>query len=213
HTYVGRQERLRGESIGRRGDDPTTVEGVASTLDRVKEFEEAVKAEETKLAALQVEDPTVELERVRAEVATIRARFRQSERVLREHTLRAPEAGKVLRIFVTPSEYVTTPPRRVAIQFCPERPRVIRAEVDQAFARRVEVGQPAQVVDDCSSAHTWRGRIARISAWYTERRQIADEHLQMKDVRTLECLIVLDPGQPPLRIGQRVRATISRTEP
>jgi hypothetical protein len=28
--------------------------------------------------------------------------------------------------------------------------------------------------------------------------------LQYNDVRTLECLIDIDPGQPPLRIGQRV---------
>jgi multidrug resistance efflux pump len=210
HTLVSRQERLKGEAIGRHRDDPTTVEGYASTVQRVKEFEEVVKAEEKKLAGLELQDPVVDLERVKAEVATMRARLHQAERVLQEHTLRAPEAGKVLRIFVAPSEYLTSPPKRMAIQFCPDRPRIIRAEVDQAFALRVEVGQPALVEDDGTSGISWRGSVTRISDWYTERRLIADEHLKLRDVRTLECLVSLNPGQPPLRIGQRVRVTISR---
>ena len=34
------------------------------------------------------------------------------------------------------------------------------------------------------------------------------EPLQFNDVRTLECIVTLDPDQPPLRIGQRVRVTL-----
>ena len=34
---------------------------------------------------------------------------------------------------------------------------------------------------------------------------------QLNDVRTLECIIALEPDQPPLRIGQRVRVVIDRS--
>jgi multidrug resistance efflux pump len=213
HTLASRQAKLEEERIGRIKDEPSSVQMVTSVGQRVKELQEGVTAEETKLAALELQDPAVELERVKAEVATMRTRLLQAEHVLEEHTLRAPEAGKVLRIHVTANEYLTTPPRRPAVQFCPERPRIIRAEVDQAFAVGVQVGQPALVVDDTASGNTWRGRVARIADWYTERRQIADEQLQLKDVRTLECLITLEAGQRPLHIGQRVRVTISRAPP
>src|SRR5262249_40444232 len=133
-----------------------------------------------------------------------------AERVLEEHILRAPTAGKLLRIFVTPGELLTSPPKRMAIQFCPDEPRIIRAEVDQAFASRVAVGLPAVAEDDGATGPVWRGRVVRVSDWYTQRRQVADEQLQLRDIRTLECLIGLDADQPLLRIGQRVHVTILR---
>jgi multidrug resistance efflux pump len=210
HTLAARQEKLKGEAIGRSRDDPTTVEGVASTAQRTKEYEEAVVQEEKKMAALELQDPALDLERAQAEAAAARARWLQAKQTLEEHTLKAPEAGMVLRISVTPSEFLTVPPKRMAIQFCPNKPRIIRAEVDQTFAGHMEIGQTALIEDDGSSKYTWRGRVMRISDWYTERRQIAEENLQIKDIRTLECIISLDPKQPPLRIGQRVRVTINR---
>ena len=73
------------------------------------------------------------------------------------------------------------------------------------FAQRVEVGQPAVVEDDGDSGNTWRGHVMRISDWYTQRRMIAEEQLQLKDVRTLECLIALAAGRAgadrPARAG------------
>lgn len=212
HTLALRQERLKGERIGRIHDDPARVEEVKSTVERIKEFEKAVAQEEKKLAALELQDPLIDLESAKADAAATRARWLQAKQTLEEHTLKAPEAGTVLRISVSPSEFLTTPPKRMAIQFCPNRPRVIRAEVEQSFATRLEVGQTARIEDDGSSKCTWRGHVMRISDWYTERRQIAEENLQLKDVRTLECVISLDPGQQPLRIGQRVRVTISRLD-
>jgi multidrug resistance efflux pump len=213
HTLAARQEKLKGDAIGRIRDDPTTVEGVASVAKRVQEFEEVVTSEEKKLASLKVEDPAAELKRVRAEVATMRARLSEAEQALDERTLRAPEAGEVLRILVAPGELLSAAPKKMAIQFCPSRPHIVRAEVDQQFAPRVKVGQPALIEDEYSSANSLHGRVTRISDWYTQRREIADEQLQLKDVRTLECIVALDPGQPPLRIGQRVRVTINRAKP
>lgn len=213
HTLAGRRAQMKIEAIGRKRDDPVTTEEVASTAERIKEFEEILSQEESKLKALEAQDPAVDVARVRAEVATTRARLSEAERVLSEHVLRAPKAGKVLRIFVSPGELLTSPPKRMAIQFCPDEPRIIRAEVDQAFASRMAVGLPAVVRDDGTDGPPWRGHVARISDWYTQRRQVADEQLQLKDVRTLECLIALDPDQPPLRIGQRVRVTINRARP
>jgi hypothetical protein len=83
--------------------------------------------------------------------------------------------------------------------------------VEQVFAARVKKGQPAHIEDDSRSGTTWRGHVMRIADWYTHRRLVAEEQLQLKDVRTLECLIALAPGQAPVRLGQRVRVTIRDT--
>ncbi len=213
HTLASRRAQMKVESIGRKRDDPVTIEEVASTAERIKEFQEVVNEETNKLKALQAQNPSVDVARVRAEVATMRARLREAERILEEHALHAPQSGKVLRIFVSPGELLTTPPKRSAIQFCPDKPRIIRAEVDQAFAAGLAIGLPAVISDDSNAEATWRGRVTQISDWYTQRRQVADEQLQLKDVRTLECLIGLDADQPPLRIGQRVRITITTDFP
>jgi len=37
--------------------------------------------------------------------------------------------------------------------------------------------------------------------------------LQYNDVRTMECIVELAPGQAPLRIGQRVRVMLGSVEP
>ena len=82
----------------------------------------------------------------------------------------------------------------------------IQLPVAEVFVR-----QPVKLVatalgsyDDSRSGATWRGKIRRVSDWYGHRRSIWQEPLQFNDVRTLEGIIELEPGQPPLRIGQRV---------
>jgi hypothetical protein len=64
--------------------------------------------------------------------------------------------------------------------------------------------------DDSNAPAVWRGRVTSLSDWYTQRRSILQEPLQLNDVRTLECLIAVDPDQAPLRIGQRVRVLIGK---
>jgi multidrug resistance efflux pump len=212
HSYAARQERQKIDAIGRFKEDPVASQSMASSAEHVRELEEAAKLEQETLRVLQLKDPVLEVTRARAEVATMRARLHQAEETLEEYTLKAPEAGKVLRIMVTRGELLSAQ-AKAAIQFCPDRPRIIRAEVDQEFALRVKVGQPALIEDDGHSESLWRGHVSRIADWYTQRRLVAEEQLQMKDVRTLECLITVDPKQPPLHIGQRVRVTISRLKP
>ena len=92
--------------------------------------------------------------------------------------------------------------------FCPGGRRIVRAEAEQEFARSLTIGQSASIRDDSSGEGSWTGHVIRISDWYTQRRVIMPEPLQYNDVRTLECIIEMDAGQPALRIGQRVRVTL-----
>jgi multidrug resistance efflux pump len=191
-----------------RKDSFLAAEELNSAADLVAELRAAVRAEQEKLRELRLNDAQVMVARSEAEVAAKQARLEQAQRVLEECTLRAPTDGKVLRIHVSPGDVLGPQAKQPAVLFCPDGPRVVRAEVEQEFAGRVKVGQAAMIQDDTRAEDRWRGKVLRISDWYTQRRSVMQDPLQLNDVRTLECIIAVASGQPPLRIGQRVRVTL-----
>jgi multidrug resistance efflux pump len=173
-----------------------------------EELRAALRAEEQKFLELKLNDPRQDIRRAEADVTAKQARLDQARLGLEECDLKAPVDGTVLRLFVSAGDVFGPQSRQPAVFFCPRGPRIIRAEVEQEFADRVAVGQPTSIQDDTRAGTAWKGRVLRLSDWYTHRRSILQDPLQLNDVRTLECLIAVDPGQAPLRIGQRVRVTI-----
>jgi hypothetical protein len=87
------------------------------------------------------------------------------------------------------------------------------ATVEQEFASRVKEGEPALVRDEADLTATWRGRVSRGAGWYKQRRTVLHDPSELSNVRTLECVIVLEPGQQRLRRGQSVRITIGPVLP
>jgi multidrug resistance efflux pump len=176
--------------------------------EEVKAGQSLCQAQQAKLKELELVDPEIQIKRAQADVAIKEAVLNQAKYALSECDLRAPVDGLVLRILIGPGELVAASPQQPAIQLAPCQPRIIRAEVEQEFADRVKLGQPALVEDDSHAEVRWTGKVIRISDWYTPRRSIIQEPLRFNDVRTLECVVQLDPGQKEPRIGQRVRVTI-----
>src|SRR5262249_4809159 len=62
-----------------------------------------------------------------------------------------------------------------AVLFAADGPQVVRAEVEQEFARRIKEGQPAVVQDEADATLTWRGRVERVASWDSERRMVLRE--------------------------------------
>ena len=107
--------------------------------------------------------------------------------------------------------------RRIVAQTCQhdempvdDETPLIRAEVDQEFVDRIQVGQAALVRDDTHAGASWHGRVLRVAGWYEQRRPTSQDPSAFTDIRTVECLISIDRGQPLLRIGQRMRVLIGR---
>jgi multidrug resistance efflux pump len=187
---------------------------LAVAQDKVKELQAMVKAEEGKVAELDLHEKTLafEVSHARAEANVMRAKLEQARDTLEQCELKAPRAGRVLRVLVEPGEMTGGQPKQPAVQFWPDKePLIVRAEVEQEFAAGVAEGQAAEVEDYYAAGGArWTGRVKRVSDWFTQRRTILDDPLQFKDVRTLECLIgdLKSDGKQPLRIGQRMRVTI-----
>jgi multidrug resistance efflux pump len=174
----------------------------------VKMLELAVKADQEKLAKLQLDDPQVTLTKAQSDVEAKRGQRDLAQLAVDECVLKAPVDGSVERIQTTVGDIFGSPTKQAAMLFCPEGPRIIRLEIEQEFANRLKVGQSATIQDDTTSAGSWHGKVARISDIYAERRTFVQGPFQFNDVRNLECIIELDPNQEPLRIFQRVRVTL-----
>lgn len=187
-----------------------TPEEVSTTRDEVKALEQAEIVEREKLAAVKAIDPDLAVRKARAELNLARTRCAEAQHQLTECTLKAPAAGTVQRITVGAGDIATANPAQSIVRFCPDETPLIRAEVNQEFADRVKVGQSAVIRDDANSRVSWRGKVERIAGFYQQRRPTTQDPSEYVDVRTVECWITLDSGQPPPRIGQRMRVLIGR---
>jgi multidrug resistance efflux pump len=181
---------------------------VAIAADQVREVMAGERAEIEKLNELKLRDPLAAVRRAEKEAALYQARLEQAQQALEECTLRAPRPGKVIRILVGVGDVLSGQPQQPALVICPDGPRLVRAEVEQEFAGRVALHQLVQVEDDVISGAHWTGKVVRIADGYQQRRPILHDPARYNDVRTLECLVALDGGQAPVRLGQRVRVLI-----
>jgi multidrug resistance efflux pump len=181
-----------------------------AAAEMVKKLEAAELAEKSKLSSLELLDPAEDVLRAEQNLRAKKAGLEKARQALSEYKVVAPVGGRVLRVLVSRGDVIGPQSRQAAMLFCPDKPRIIRAEVEQEFAGRVRVGQPVKVHDDTTprSGEVWKGKVARVADWYMQRRTILPDATPFYDVRTLECVIELESGQPPLRIGQRVRVTL-----
>lgn len=178
---------------------------VSTSEEKVHELEALERIEELRLAELDGQDPAIEIQRAEAALRAAEARRDQAKRAVDECQVRAPGPGTVLRLLVGPGDLAGGRPGEPALLFAADGPQVVRATVEQEFAARIHHGAPVLVQDEAEAAASWRGRVERIAGWYSQRRTVLHDPSQLSDVRTLECLILLEPGQPRLRLGQSVR--------
>jgi multidrug resistance efflux pump len=171
-------------------------------------LEALVDVQKNKLALLKLAKPELEVARAEREVAAKEAQRNNAKLALDNCDLLADEPGTVLRAFFHPGEWIGPDSKIPAVQFCPAGKRIIRAEVLQEWAGLVEKGQKVVIEDDAHAGPRWNGTVTQVSDWITQKRDVMLEPFMVNDVRTLECLIDVAPGGPPLRIGQRVRVTI-----
>ena len=153
-------------------------------------------------------------DRAEFELKAAEARREQAQLALEECRMRAPRPGTVLRILVAPGDVLGGHPGQPAVLFAADGPQVIRATVEQEFAEPRQ-GRRARHWSRTTPTppSRWRGRVGRVAGWYNQRRTVLHDPSQLSDVRTLECVIVLDPGQPRLRLGQSVRIKIGPVPP
>ena len=166
------------------------------------------KAEEAKLEQLKLQDANLKIAQAEADVQAKKIQLEMAQEVLKHFKIVAPSDGSVLRVYVHNGEILGPSPRVQALDFLPDAPIIVKAEVLQEWGHYVKVGQNVEIEDDTYKGPIWEGTVRSISKWYAPIRSPIIEPFRFNDVRTLECIIEVTKGDAPKFIGQRVRAKI-----
>jgi multidrug resistance efflux pump len=198
------QQHLK-ESIGQSNNDE-----INAATEELNAAKSAVAGEEGKLRTIQANKPDVKVREAEDNVTLARQRAEQARLALKRCTLEAPADGTILRVTVAKGSVLGPQTRQAPVLFAPAGPRVVRAEVEQEFAHRVQVSMAATIQDEVNGQVTWQGKVKRLGAAFLPKRSAGFESLALSgsEGRVLECLIELDPNQPLPLLGQRVRVSI-----
>jgi multidrug resistance efflux pump len=168
------------------------------------------------LTALQKAD-------VGAAVAIAEAQVKQAEALVDEArsavemcTVRTMLPGTIERVNSGPGDVIGIGSRTPAVILVPAGPRVVRAEIEADFAHRVgrdKIGKTVTVYDNTDPKITYKGRVERIGDTFLPKKSSA-ESFAPSDTRVIEAIVVVEDsapaGQPPLRVGQKVRVNFGQ---
>jgi multidrug resistance efflux pump len=181
---------------------------VTSIEESRKQMDEAIKAEDAKLEQLKLLNPQLKIDQAQANVTVKEAERDRAKIALEKCKLRAPDDGLVLRVLAHKGEVLGPNPSAPAIQFAPDAPKIVRAEVMQEWGHKVHLGQKCVIEDDTYKGPRWEGKVRSMAEVYGPKRKRIIEPFMLNDVRTLECIVAFTTPQPAVRIGQRVRVKI-----
>jgi multidrug resistance efflux pump len=171
------------------------------------QLNESLKAENAKLKQLALQNAELKIQQAEADRDAKKAQLDEATESLTLYKITAPSNGTILRANYRVGEILAPNPMKHAIEFLPDAPIIVKAEVLQEWGRYVVKGQPVDIEDDTYHGPTWKGKVHSISKWYAPTRSPVIEPFRYNDVRTLEVLISVT-GAENSKIGQRVRAMI-----
>lgn len=147
-----------------------------------------------------------------AESAVAEQKVRQARLQASRLTVRAAEAGSVVRLLARPGAHVYAQGGKSLMTLLPARPVRVRAELNETFVARVAVGTRASVRADTDgpvgatsvgSPDSVPAKVVRLSPVFGNSR-LDDDALPHGRTRVVECFLEFD-RVPPLRVGQAVR--------
>jgi len=121
---------------------------------------------------------------------------------LKQRSLLAPFDADVVQVSAQPGASVS-PSSGPLFTLLPEKPRIVRAELNESFVGVIQPGMHAEVVADSGpGAVQWSAHVLRIGQVYGPATLENDPQVRA-NARTVECVLAFDQPQD-LRIGQRV---------
>ncbi|GAA4408436.1 hypothetical protein GCM10023187_30280 [Nibrella viscosa] len=179
-----------------------------------------IKLYEAKAQTKQaLEDSKAEVDRLEKEVEAARATLAQSQSrlgelkadinyyqtLVRQKKVTAPEAGKILNVLVDPGDYVTSDTK--IAELAAGSTLIAKTEIDELYAERVQVGQPAVIISQTTGDTLARGTVSFAADYLKQKSLFKDQSTELEDRRVREVHVRLEKGKMPL-IGSRVDCLI-----
>ncbi len=172
----------------------------------------------------QADDATQAAAQIQAENAIAAAQVQveqqkvaTAEYALEKRTIRAPQSGEIVKVWVQQGSTATAD-QHIAFTVLPQRPLVVRAEVNESFISHIKMGMKASLSAEGSAAQLpIAAHVIQISKVYETASLGNDPTLQ--NGRVVACILALDtppksmspaaPKQqqtetPPLLVGQNL---------
>lgn len=157
------------------------------------------KSEATLLAA--------EITAARASTVVTAKRLENARYEVGLRTLRAPSAGRIVRRNVHVGDSVLAQSAAKLFQLMPNRPLIVRAELNEAFIDKVHPDMQVEVVPDGDDRKIYSARVLSIGQVFGPSKH-GDDPEARPDDRDVECVLLLK--DKTLRIGQHVLVRFKR---
>ena len=128
--------------------------------------------------------------------------MKQAEYEVDARQLRAPVAGHIVARIAQLGAAVSTQAGGDLVEILPDKPRIVRAELNEGFVAKVKVGQNAEVSSDVDGK-TYTAHVSRIGDVFGPSK-LTESTQEATDTRDVECILQLE-NAADLRIGQRVQ--------
>lgn len=148
-----------------------------------------------------------EIGAAQAAVSVAHQRVDEAQAELAARTITAPVAGKVVRRSAHVGDAVSVQASTELFLLLPDRPRIVRAELNEAYVDLIKPGMQAEVVRDTDQGAPVSARVLRVGDVFGPSR-LTDDPVERAGVHDVECVLQLDGTD--LRIGQRVLVRFKR---
>ncbi|MBB3225688.1 multidrug resistance efflux pump [Luteibacter sp. Sphag1AF] len=161
-------------------------------------------------AAEALSQATAEAESARAQASLLGQKVASAQYDLAMQTLQAPVAGVVTQL--NNRAGAAAGPASPLLVLLPDGPRIVRAELSEAYVNDVTVGMKAQVtIDSDAGAKPLQATVVRVGS-VVGAGTLEDDAQARATSRSVDCVLSIESPQE-LRIGQRVLVRFAKAGP
>lgn len=182
----------------------TQVAGLKPRAERAAEAAKAGAAtgQSADDAQQALAEASAQLGEADAAVEAAQQHLRQAKHEVAVLAIRAPVAGRVVARNAHLADVVSSQSATALFTLLPDAPRIVRAELNEAFIGKVSVGMHADIVTQDGAGKTYPATVERIGDVFGPST-LTEDPQEASDTRDVICILKLDTDE--LRVGQRVQ--------